>query len=264
MVRVDKWVRGTLAAWKMLIDFPLPSGLEEYRRRGCDQFSRLIGFPLLGLAIGVVLVLVAAFCSAVFNRIAGGIIFALLATAFLDLKDSGRGVGLLLSLLLLKFRRVPFRESLGALNPELVQTDSPQLTVLLAVFELLKALFFFLLCFYGAKLWLVVILVGAFTVQGTLAMLPDSESGKPFLAISEENHKKIGIAAAVIYVLLMLAFPVGIIAAGAAVYFIATGFRRYFLHEFGGVTANWITLAGAITESVLLLVGILLALHVGH
>ena len=135
---------------------------------------------------------------------------------------------------------------------------------LLAVFELLKALFFFLLCFYGAKLWLVVILVGAFTVQGTLAMLPDSESGKPFLAISEENHKKIGIAAAVIYVLLMLAFPVGIIAAGAAVYFIATGFRRYFLHEFGGVTANWITLAGAITESVLLLVGILLALHVGH
>ena len=257
MVRVDKWVRGTLAAWEMLIDFPLPSGLEEYRRRGCDQFSRLIGFPLLGLAIGVVLVLVAAFCSA-------GIIFALLATAFLDLKDSGRGVGLLLSLLLLKFRRVPFRESLGALNPELVQTDSPQLTVLLAVFELLKALFFFLLCFYGAKLWLVVILVGAFTVQGTLAMLPDSESGKPFLAISEENHKKIGIAAAVIYVLLMLAFPVGIIAAGAAVYFIATGFRRYFLHEFGGVTANWITLAGAITESVLLLVGILLALHVGR
>lgn len=264
MMKPEKYLRGAFGAWEMLIDFPLPSGLEEYRRRGCDQFSRLIGFPLLGLAIGVVLVLVAAFCSAVFNRIAGGIIFALLATAFLDLKDSGRGVGLLLSLLLLKFRRVPFRESLGALNPELVQTDSPQLTVLLAVFELLKALFFFLLCFYGAKLWLVVILVGAFTVQGTLAMLPDSESGKPFLAISEENHKKIGIAAAVIYVLLMLAFPVGIIAAGAAVYFIATGFRRYFLHEFGGVTANWITLAGAITESVLLLVGILLALHVGH
>lgn len=264
MVRMDKWGRGVLAAWEMLIDFPLPPSLEEYRGRGCDQFSRLIGFPLLGLAIGAVLVLVAAFCSAVFNRIAGGIIFALLATAFLDLKDSGRGVGLLLSLLLLKFRRIPFRESLGALNPDLAQADSPRLTVLLAVCELLKALFFFLLCFYGAKLWLVVILVGAFTVQGTLAMLPDSESGKPFLAISEENHRKIGIAAAVIYVLLMPVFPVGIIAAGAAVYFIATGFRRYFLHEFGGVTANWITLAGAITESVLLLVGILLALHVGR
>ena len=186
----------------------------------------MIGFPLLGLAIGVVLVLVAAFCSAVFNRIAGGIIFALLATAFLDLKDSGRGVGLLLSLLLLKFRRVPFRESLGALNPELVQTDSPQLTVLLAVFELLKALFFFLLCFYGAKLWLVVILVGAFTVQGTLAMLPDSESGKPFLAISEENHKKIGIAAAVIYVLLMLAFVIAFAVSAVVGFFLVPYLKR--------------------------------------
>ena len=93
-------------------DADLPSGLEEYRRRGCDQFSRLIGFPLLGLAIGVVLVLVAAFCSAVFNRIAGGIIFALLATAFLDLKDSGRGGGLR------RVRAVPRRIMPSASEPD--------------------------------------------------------------------------------------------------------------------------------------------------
>ena len=59
----------------------------------------------------------------------------------------------------------------------------------------------------------------------------------------------------------MLAFPVGMIGAAAVVYFCATGLARYFEKNCGGVTSDLITLSGAVTELLLLLVDILLALH---
>lgn len=262
MVKIDRWIRGIGGAWEILIDYQLPAFLEKYQTRSADHLARLIGFPLLGLVLGVVPGLIALFCAITFNRVAGCIIFTLLTAVMLGLKDSWRGSGLLLSFLLLRIRGISTSESLNALNPALVKTDSPQVMMLFAIFELMRAIFLALLCLYGSMFWLIVIMVGSFTIQGVLAVLPEIQSGKPFLAIPEENYNKIAIPTAVIYVLLMPFYPVGIIVAGAAVYFIAVGLRRYFLNTFNGITSNWITFAGAITENILLLIGLLLAIQV--
>ncbi len=262
MYRIEEWSRGIFYAWNMLIDFPLPTVLEKRLQGSTPQLLRLISFPLLGVLIGVAIALIAGACGILFNKIATGMIFALLGIIFLDFKDSGRGVSLLLSLIMLKLRKVPFDDAIEVINPDLIKSNLAQPLAMLVAIELVKLLLLFLLSYYGVELWLVVILVGGFAVQGALAMLPDQETGKSLLAISHEKQRMLGWMVAVIYVILMFRFPVGMIASGAIVYIIATGFRRHFQAEFGGITANWITLVGAITENMLLLVGILLALRV--
>lgn len=95
MSRIEKLYRGTLSAWGMLIDFPLPEYFRRQLGRGADSLSTACGFPLVGVAVGILLAIAAGFCSVVFNPVGGGIVFALLAAAFLEFKDSGRGAALL-------------------------------------------------------------------------------------------------------------------------------------------------------------------------
>lgn len=261
MSRIEKLYRGTLSAWGMLIDFPLPEYFRRQLGRGADSLSTACGFPLVGVAVGILLAIAAGFCSVVFNPVGGGIVFALLAAAFLEFKDSGRGAALLGSFLLLRQRGVPAAEALPRLNSDLVGLNNVMAGLFLGILEALKLSFLFLLCFFQAKLWIVAVLSGAFFVQAFLAMQPSADGAPPLLPVAPENRMRLWRFWLVLYVLLMLAFPVGMIGAAAVVYFCATGLARYFEKNCGGVTSDLITLSGAVTELLLLLVGILLALH---
>ena len=57
MSKIEKLYRGTLAAWGMLIDFPLPEYFRLQLKHGADALSTACGFPLVGLAVGVLLVI---------------------------------------------------------------------------------------------------------------------------------------------------------------------------------------------------------------
>ena len=147
------------------------------------------------------------------------------------------------------------------LNSDLAGLNNVMIGLLLGILEAVKLCFLFLLCFFQAKLWIVVVLSGAFFVQAYLAMQPVAGGAPPLLPVSPENRMRLWRILAVLYVLLMLAFPVGMIGAAAVVYFCATGLARYFERSCGGVTSDLITLAGSFAELLLLLIGILLALH---
>lgn len=261
MSKIEKLYRGTLAAWGMLIDFPLPEYFRLQLKHGADALSTACGFPLVGLAVGVLLVIVAGFCCVVFNPVGGSIVFALLAAAFLEFKDSGRGASLLGSFFLLRLRGVPTVEALPRLNSDIAALNNVAAGLFLGLLEALKICFLFLLCFFHAKLWIVAVLVGAFSVQAFLALQPAAGGAPPLLPVAPESRMRLWRILAVLYVVMMLAFPVGMIGAGAAVYFCATGFAKYFERCSDGITSDLITLAGAVTELLLLLVGILLALH---
>ena len=261
MSRIEKLYRGTLAAWGMLIDFPLPEYFRQQLGRGVDSLSTACGFPLVGVAVGILLAVVAGFCSIVFNPVAGGVVFALLAAAFLEFKDSGRGAALIGSFFLLRQRGYTAADALPRLNSDLAGLNNVMIGLLLGILEAVKLCFLFLLCFFQAKLWIVVVLSGAFFVQAYLAMQPVAGGAPPLLPVSPENRMRLWRILAVLYVLLMLAFPVGMIGAAAVVYFCATGLARYFERSCGGVTSDLITLAGSFAELLLLLIGILLALH---
>ena len=248
MTKPEKLLRGMIGAWEMLIDFPLPDSFVRKFGGRVDATSKLEGFPLVGVAVGILLALAAAFCSLVFKPVAGCVIFAILATAFLDLKDSGRGLALLTSGFLLRYRGVPFREALPGLTGDWNRIGNPLAAVFVSLLEVGKAALLFALAFGGAKLWIVVILAGAFTVQGMLALEP------------QENRRRGWWMAGIVGVVMLLFFPFGVIAAAVVVYFASTGFAGFFRRNFDGVTPDLITLAGALVELLLLVAGLLFVL----
>ena len=137
---------------------------------------------------------------------------------------------------------------------------TPLAAVFVSLLEVAKAALLFALAFGGAKLWIAVILTGAFTVQGMLALEPDRDSGVPLLPVSLENRRLGWWMAGIIGVVLLLFFPFGVIVAGAVVYFASSGFAGFFRRNFGGVSADFITLAGALVELLLLIAGLLFVL----
>ena len=84
----------------------------------------------------------------------------------------------------------------------------------------------------------------------------------PLLPVPHENRRAGWWAFGILYLIMLPFFPFGVIAAGAVVYFCATGFAGYFRRNYGGVTSDFITLAGSLTELLLLIVGVLFALDV--
>jgi len=257
MTKVEKYLRGAFHAWDFLIDFPLPESVRGRFGGKVDSTTVLAGFPLVGLAVGLLLALAAVFCSAVFKPVVGSIIFAILTVVFLDLKDSARGIGLLTSAFLVRRNGIHLSEALPRLTGDWERIGNPLASVFVSLLELGKTALLFTLAFNGAKLWIVVILVGAFLVQGMLATEPDRESGVPILAVPQENRRVCWWTAGIIGLFALLFFPFGVLAAALVVYFCATGFAGYFRRNFGGVTPDFITLAGSLTELFLLVIGVL-------
>ena len=257
MNKFEKYLRGAVNAWDFLIDVPLPEPVRTRFGKKVDASTILAGFPLVGAVAGVVLALVALFCTAVFRPVAGCTIFAILAVAFLDLKDSGRGVALLTGWFLMRRNGISFPEALPQLKGDWDRLNHPLASVFVSLLELGKAALLFSLAFYGGKFWIYMILVGAFTVQGLLAMEPERGSGVPLLPVPPENRRYAWWAFGILSFFAFLYFPFGVVAAVCVVYFTATGLAGYFERNFGGVSSDFITLAGALTELLLLLVGVL-------
>ena len=266
MAAIEKLYRGMLAAWEMLIDAPPPEvlrGVAERSKGGVSAAFRLAGFPLLGLMFGVLLGLAGSFLVRVFHPAGGALAFAVVALLLLEWKDGGRSLGLTTSVLTLRRRGLAWDEALERMNPDLNALTSPLSAAVLTLLEIVKAAMLFLVCFGHANAWLVIVLAGGFAVQGALAGLPEEGSGRPFLEISEGSRNRVlGWVVGVICVVWMCFFPFGALMAGLAIWGMIVGFSRYFDRNFGGVSAEMITLAGSAAEFLLLLIGILFAIRI--
>ncbi len=262
MTKQERYFRGLLGAWELLIDFPLPQSLADRLGKGVDATSKLVAFPLVGAAVGILLALAAEFCSKAFNPVAGNIIFACLGAVFLELKDSGRGQRLLLALITAFRQKRNLASELPGLVPERSRSDFAFEQTFSTIFQLVKVTLLFVLAYYSAKLWFAAMLIGAFTVQGILAMEPDNESGHPILPVPAENRRFIWFSAGVLTIPLLFCFPLATFLGIALVYFSAAGLAGFFRRNYSGVTPNLITLAGYLTEFALLILGILLALTI--
>jgi cobalamin synthase len=262
MNKVFAFYTALLNAWPMVIDFNLPQIIQTGKKVAPTRRMQLASFPVLGAICGLLLVLLGAFSIHVFNPIAGSLLFAVLATLFLELKDSGRGLGLFLSLVLNQFNGTPWRDSLPRLSTDLNRPlTSPLAIMFLSLLEISKLMLFFTLAFHDAKYWAVVVFCGSFAMQARLMLLPQSGSKVPFLAVSPDNRYMLWYGVAPFAVLALFYFPFATLAA-AAFFFVFLRFAERTLdEEFQGVTANTVTLAGTITEYALLLIGIFLALH---
>lgn len=247
-----------VAAWEMLIDFPVPGELKKKFGGKVGDGVKLLGFPLLGVICGVILALAGQFCATVFNQIAGGVIFALLTLVFWDLKDSGRSLGVLGSFAALKIAKVSGENVWNNLNSNFMELKNPASLLVVVFLELFKFAVFFLLYRYSGKLWLIMVLAGGFTVQGYLAGLRDI-AGSPILSFTPVDAKRMWVTLAVISLFMMLFFG-SLSPFFAFLLTLAAGvlLSRHFEATLSGVNIDAITFAGAATEVMLLFFSLLM------
>ncbi len=248
------------SAWEMLLDIPLPGALAG-KQGDTDPQWTLLAMPVLGLAAALVLQLCGAAFGAIFGPPGAALLFALTVTVFLEWKDSGRGTMLLVTAISAKSRRVPLTGVLPQLRaPHLADLSGAVPVLALVVIELFKLGTLFALYRGGATIYLSALLPLAFATQGFLTSMPDLATGRPFLSIRAGVQSQVFIVAIFIALFVAIRFPAAVLAGAGAVLLLGYGMRNLSERLYGGVSAEMITLTGALAELLLLLAGLLLAL----
>lgn len=254
------FIGSLLAAWDLLLDIPLPAAWRRFREDGSDPQWTLLSMPAIGCVLSAAILVLGRIYGEIFTLNGAALMFALSAVLFLDARDSGRGLGLLLTLAAQMFRRVPLAPLLPRLRPfEQGLASDPVPTAVVAVLEIFKVCSLFLLYRHGAGCWLVAVLVLSFSIQGSLMCLPNLDTGSQFLDVSRDEQSRMWIVCVFLMLFVALKLPLSAIAGtGCAVAF-AWIVGNAAWRTYGGISAEMITLAGAVAELGLLLVGFLFA-----
>jgi hypothetical protein len=251
-------------AWQTVLDFPPLPNLTE----SCTLVSKASGvvvyFPIIGVIAALMIVLPVVFIASVSNEIAGAIIYATCATILWELKDSGRGSIMITSFFVALFRKTPFVNSVISMRSDRSILEQPSAEIIYLLTFICRWAGLFILSFYGAKFWLVVILTASFTVQGDLASRSaDGGSAAPLLAVQPDERRNMWLVAGVIALFVFLPFfTIASIASAAAAYIISSEYSRVMARSNSGMTAEGVTAAGAFTEYITLFIGILWAITV--
>ena len=148
-------------------------------------------------------------------------------------------------------------EALPELDSNVMRVTSIPAAVFLTVLEILKLALLFLLSFYGAKFWLGALLAGSFSLQGLLATRAGRQDAAPLLVLAgAEDQRAFLLTSLVVWVICFLFFPLATLAAVLILNLTSGALARGLERNYGGVTADLITLSGALAELLLLLVGI--------
>ncbi len=254
------FVGNLLAAWDLLLDIPIPNSWKRYETARPDPQLTLLAIPVIGVLSAVVILVLGAAYGGIFTRNGAALLFALTATLFLDARDSGRGIGLLLTLLALAGRKVPLVPALPQLRPSGPGTVSGTVPMaVMVLLEMFKLGAFFLLYRHGAGCWLAGVLILSFSIQGFLMGLPDLDTGRPFLEVATAEQSRIMLVGIFLMLFVALKLPLAAIAGTGCAVIFAWAVRNAADRTYGGISAEMITLAGAAAELGLLLVGFLFA-----
>ncbi|MBO5762885.1 MAG: hypothetical protein J6R85_03350 [Lentisphaeria bacterium] len=246
-------------AWSLVLDWKLPEWFRKQTEHAGSAGLILPMIPLAGLPAVMALLIVYGAIAPWVTHFGSALLFAAGALLLLESKDSGRGIGLLTSVLVLKISGRNTKESLPYLQPlnynNLPGGIGPVLLGALLFFKF-SALFY--LAWVGHPGYLAAILLLGLTVQGALLQLDDLDRGVPWLT-TEPGMDKLLWAAGIFPVLFLLpAMAAATVAAVGIAFLTAFLAGRSFQDNPGGATSEMITLTGAASEILLCLTGILL------
>lgn len=245
-------------AWNMLLEFPLPRKLTDLEmvadREASEPLLTQLLFPIIAvLATLFVIVLVALLSN--LARVPGALIFAFILTLLSELRDKGHGTGALASFSILKANGHSLPETLFNIDADLRTINGAIGAMVMTLTILLKFSCFFLMSFYGFAFWILPTLVLNYTMQAELARLPSANSGEPFIEINEAQRFYVwGIALFFILFILLKAPTLSLIAFGG-VFIVAMLLHNFSKNHLIGMTGNTITLAGYLTELIILTLG---------
>lgn len=258
MIQVRNFIADFIAAWNMLSDRPLPAAAGALGSGKTTSGGILACFPLIGMVLGLLTTGIAVLAQSCLSRFAGAFLFMLLAGALLWFKDSGRGLSMLISYAARRFSGMAGSRALDAASPRMENSlGSPAVMMFSAVGIVAMLGMLFALFYRGAGLWFPAILTADALVQARLCLLPDRQTGSPFLRSSGSQElfslAVAGIAAAVIMLIL---FPR--IAALGAVVIVWVWFWRELPESAdfkSGIASDWISLWGFWAAVIMLICG---------
>ena len=256
------WFAGSIAAWDMLFDIPVPRVIRDICfKKEVSPLEIAVGFVAVGIIFGTALALCNGIliCSWINRYVAAGI-FAVGAAFLCEFKDSARGLRLLISAISRKFGGEDWCDCVleaSATDHSFERTSGSMPALLIILLELLC---FGALAYTLNAFWCVAVFAGACTIQMLFATLPRTAGLEPFLCSPSEKRMKmwyLPIAAACV---LIFFYPAAGVVAAALIGGLGQMIHKDFILTSTPVTADVITLCGKITELVLLFCGLLFVL----
>ncbi len=246
-------------AWELVMDWKRPSFLKkEEDLTPPNPYFVMLAIPVTGALAALALLLLWKICLWFLPGTGAAILFAVAAAIFIDCKDSGRGQSLIITLITAAMRNVNITQILPVMKSSSLNSLAGAVpAAVLVLLELFKLWGFYMLARMHATVWIFAVLVLGFAMQGTLMCMVNLNDGKPFLAVPHARQLHIWFVPLFVMLFLAIGLPAAALVAAAAVFVTVFLCRNWFEKIFGGVTSEMITLAGAVTEIMVLLLGML-------
>jgi cobalamin synthase len=258
MIDFSKILKGFFGAWEMLIDF-MPPGVDVQTES--ENKIKASFFPIVGLCIGLFIAIISGIFSMAFNRIGGAGLFALISLLFIDCKDSGRGLQMLVNISSRKlFSKQSWDVSLRQASSGSQIFEAPIAAVMLAIIEIVKLAMLFCLAYFRCSAWLGVVLCGAFFIQGVFAALKRYDGKGCYLPLEKKELIYLWLPVAIIAVVFFFAYPLGILFVSLAIYCITRWGTKWLMQYTNGVSSDLISFCGTVSELLILFLGVLLVL----
>lgn len=254
MTMIKNICRGTISAWEMLLDIPLPRQVQRFQDQQCTPAETAAGFVAVGVLTGLVFYLLGTILNiSHLDKHVAAFLFAALLLIANEYKDSGRGLRLLTSGAGQWFSGAGFIQAFSTASSAPGNREHN----ITSVYILLTGIALYFLALHHKLFWCAAIFTAGTTLQMLIATLPRSIQQMPYLPMEKEDFQMVKLLLAVILILLFLNFPGMTIAAVLANWC----FARYLYGKMknNGIpaTADQITLAGKIAELITLLCALL-------
>lgn len=251
-------VAAFIAAWKMLVDYPLPDRIvAPFRNMRIPTEQVIFAFPFAGILIALIPLIISWAVVLLFNRLAGALCFMLLGGGVLFFKDSGRGFALLISYAGKRLSGASSMEALEACDPRIESVlRNPVQMFAAIIFSIFLLCMLFALFFCGAGIWFAGVMAADALVQGRLCMKNSRATGVPFISVPASRSYLLAAGGVITGVILLGIFPK--IAALGAIVIVWVWFWRELPEsdEFNrNLSADWISLCGFWAAVLMLLCG---------
>jgi|GEM_PF-3485368 len=247
--------------WSMLWDIPGPDRPSTLKLK-VEQFNRylLIMFPGLGLLAGIFTLAAAWLADRLPGRVAGTIIFAVVAVLLHEILSGGRNLSSLATLGEALSRRRPLLQGLMIMNEDIHAPRGTIGMVTLMALVMIRAVAFGTLFYYGRWAWMPVVFILAYAFQAHLATLPSLTSGKEIVTANDAQVATMWIVAGLVGIVIMAKGGFGAffatLFAAALTAGISVVVKRFFAFTTEGITGNIIGALSYVAETLLLLFGI--------
>lgn len=253
------WLKYFGKAWDMVIDMPLPQKVVYFPDEETYDINVMKMLPVAGLVAGLLIVLFAKLLGLI-HPAAAAVIFAVVMTLLTLIRDSGRSIGCTLSFIELKIEKISTVAALYNMNSNLKSSQSAVGILTMIMIMVFYMLTYYLMMLYNFSYWMILVLVLNFTIQGTLATLPNVSDKTPLIEAPRHSIIQVWYIAGFISLFILFVSPFATFYATVITFALAF-FGVRILHQFcakkvGGINTNIISFSGFVFEIAAYLIGI--------